>query len=260
MPKKKRTKTRVRHAFVPDTQITPHSDTRHVLAAGQYLAEMKPDKVIIAGDWWDLHSLNTYDKPGDKGWEDRDLGDDLIAGNEAMDMFLKALRKPRGYNPEVYFTEGNHEYRLTRAAQSAAGRTFSAFLNPENAFQVQAHRLNFAPFLDILEIDGIMYSHYFHNPDSKMTNPIGGSIQNRLWKLGKSFCAGHEQVAIHGQVYTAQGDRRCGVVCGRFYQEDLEYLGPQKAKQSWSGIYVLNDVKNGAFDMLPVSMEYLLDE
>jgi hypothetical protein len=246
--------------MIPDTQLTPESDIRHIEAAGRYLAEMRPDKVIIIGDWWDLHSLNTFDKAGSKGWEAKDLAADLECGNEAMASFLKALRKPRGYSPEVIFTEGNHEYRATRAAESPDAIKFRKYLDPNTIFKVRQHKIKFQNFLDIVVIDGIMYSHYFHNPDSKMTNPIGGSIQNRLWKLGGSFCAGHEQVAIHGQVYTALGHRRCGIVCGRFYQEDMEYLGPQKAKQSWSGIYVLNDVKDGSFDMLPVSMEYLIDE
>ena len=246
--------------MIPDTQLMPGCNLDHIESAGRYLAEMKPDTVVIIGDWWDLHSLNTFDKAGSKGWEGKDLAIDLEIGNEGMATFLRHLRKPRGYNPRVVFTEGNHEYRATRAAESPDFIKFRDYLVPEKIFNTKKHKLEFHEFLDIVTIDGVCYSHYFHNPDSKMTNPIGGSIQNRLWKLGHSFCAGHEQVAIHGQVYTALGQRRCGVVCGRFYPDDMEYLGPQKAKQSWSGIYILNDVKAGDFDIMPISMEWLLDE
>jgi hypothetical protein len=40
-------------------------------------------------------------------------------------------------------------------------------------------------------IDGVHYSHYFSNTHSG--KPIGGSIDNRLNKIGHSFVAGHEQ-------------------------------------------------------------------
>lgn len=257
---KRRRKSTKKIAYVPDTQITPETDTSHIMAAGRYLADQKPDTIVIAGDWWDMHSLNSFDKPGAKKWEDMDVQADYDCGNEAMAAFTRLIRKPRGYNPEIIITLGNHEHRIIRASESPEGRKFgSSILNYDNLALAKSKVQTF-PFLTIVKKEGIMFSHYFNNPDSKMTNPIGGSIQNRLWKLGNSFCAGHEQLAIHGQVYTATGERRCGIVSGRFYQEDLDYLGPQKAKQSWSGIYILNEVNNGSFDAMPVSMEYLLDE
>ena len=254
----KRRRSTKRYAYIPDVQITPDTDVTHIEACGRYLREMKPDRIILAGDWWDMHSLETFSKEGSKDWESKNIKADYECGNEALAMFTRLVRT-RAYNPVIEMTLGNHEYRIIRAAESPFGQKFKEFLNYDHLAtkkcKVHAH-----PFLEIIVRDGVMFSHYFNNPDSKMTNPIGGSIQNRLWKLGDSFCAGHEQVAIHGQVYTATGQRRCGIVAGRFYQEDLDYLGPQKSKQSWSGIYILNEVNNGSFDAMPVSMEYLLDE
>ena len=61
------------HAFVPDTQVHSETDIRHIVAAGRYLADKKPDVIILAGDWWDMPSLNSYDKPGCKDWEMRDV-------------------------------------------------------------------------------------------------------------------------------------------------------------------------------------------
>jgi hypothetical protein len=43
---------------------------------------------------------------------------------------------------------------------------------------------------------------------------------------------------------------------GIFYNHDEEYLNPQ-TNGSWSGIWMLNEVNNGSFDELPVSMNYL---
>ena len=177
-------------------------------------------------------------------------------------LFLKEVRKPRAYKPEVHFCIGNHEQRIIRAANSPEGRQYGGWLN-YGQLQLGRFKVTMHDYLTIVTLDGIMFSHYFHNPDSKMTNPISGTIRNRLRKLGHSFCAGHEQDAMHDQIFTAIGERRCGVVAGRFYEDDhpaVEYLGPQKIRHSWSGIYMLNEVNNGSFDPMPLSMEFLLDE
>jgi len=43
---------------------------------------------------------------------------------------------------------------------------------------------------------------------------------------------------------------------GIYYQHDEEYLNPQ-TNGSWSGLWVFNEVTNGSFDEMPVSMTYL---
>jgi hypothetical protein len=48
-----------------------------------------------------------------------------------------------------------------------------------------------------------------------------------------------------------------GLVSGKFYQHDEDYRGPQKNKE-WSGINILNDVRRGDYDIMPLSQKYLL--
>ena len=60
----------MKHAMIPDTQIYPGSDVTHIAAAARYLRKHKPEKIILIGDWWDMPSVSSYDRPGDKGWED----------------------------------------------------------------------------------------------------------------------------------------------------------------------------------------------
>ena len=252
----------MRHAFIPDTQITAISDTTHITAAANYLHEKRPDKIIIIGDWWDMASLSSYDKPGAKGWEDKNYKADIESGREAMDMFLRTVKgKQRKWKPEVFFCYGNHEERILRAAEDPAMRKFDSTLVDDYFGLVHDYTLPIvsAGFLDIMTIDGILYSHYFVNPDSLYGNPLGGTVKNRLHKLGHSFSMGHQQTYMTGEVFTATGVRRRGLVAGRFYQEALDYLGPQKSQQSWSGIIIKNEVQNGDYDMCEVSMRYLLE-
>ena len=50
-----------------------------------------------------------------------------------------------------------------------------------------------------------------------------------------------------------------GLFAGIYYQHDEEYLNPQ-TNGSWSGLWVFNEVDNGTFDEMPVSMSYLRGE
>jgi hypothetical protein len=244
--------------MIPDTQIHGDVPTNHIVAAGRWIREhCKPkDRIIIIGDWWDFPSLSSYDEPGSIGWEDKDLDADFEAGNQAMYKFFKAIgKKASGF--QFDFIEGNHEHRLTRAASSADARRFGSKVFSKSRLNLE--RCKFHPFLRIIEREGISYSHYFSDPNGHSDRPIGGTIQNRLRKLMGSFVMGHQQEHRFDQLMTVKGKFIHGLVSGKFYQHDEGYRGPQKNKE-WSGINVLNDVRNGEYDIMPLSQRYLLKE
>ena len=251
----------MKHAMIPDTQIYPGSDVTHIAAAARYLRKHKPEKIILIGDWWDMPSVSSYDRPGDKGWEDKCVEADLDAGWSAMRTFLCGLRTSK-YNPEIHYLVGNHEERIVRASNSADMRRVGSLLNLEKVILTPLNSLGVVthPFLTILELDGICYSHYFVNPTSLFSNAIGGTIESKLKNLGHSFTMGHQQKKQTGEIYTCTGKRRRGLVCGRFYPDYHDYLGPQKNSQSWSGILLKHEVFDGDYDLMEVSMDYLLKE
>ena len=251
----------MKHAMIPDTQIFPGSKTEHIIAAGKYLRKHKPDKIIIIGDWWDMPSLSSYDKPGDKGWETKDVQEDLDVGWEAMNKFLSTVRT-KTYDPEIHYCVGNHEDRISRAADSAGMRMLGKYLYLDELILSPLRKLNLKThsFLEVVQLNGICYSHYFVNPSSLLSNPIGGTIENKLKNLGHSFSMGHQQQKQTGEVYTCTGQRRRGLVCGRFYQDYHSYLGPQKNAQSWSGILMKHEGFQGDYVLMEVSMSYLLKE
>ena len=251
----------MKHTMIPDTQIFPKSKTEHIVAAAKYIRRHKPDRIIIIGDWWDMPSLSSYDTPGDKGWEDKDVKEDVAIGWKLMKKFLSAVRSPK-YSPEIHFAVGNHEDRITRAENSAEMRAMGGFLSLKETIleplqELDVHTHN---YLDIFVLDGICYSHYFVNPTSLFANPIGGTIESKLKNLGHSFTMGHQQHKQSGELFTCTGERRRGLVCGRFYQDQHAYLGPQKNAQSWSGILMKHEVSKGDYDLMEVSMAYLLKE
>jgi hypothetical protein len=247
-----------RHLWIPDTQLKPGVDTRHIDWAAQAILDYRPEVIVVAGDWWDMPSLNGHVTPGSIEREGARYVADVEVGNEAFRRLVAPMiaerarlsnNKKRQWNPVCKFLFGNHEDRITRAVK--ADPRLEGVLSLEH---LETPGFDRHSFLEIVEIDGIAYSHYFSNTHSN--RPIGGSIDNRLNKIGKSFVQGHEQGLLYGIKQFPGNLTRHGLVAGSYYLHDEQYRGAQ-SNGEWRGIVVLNGVSEGAYDVMPVSMKYL---
>lgn len=247
-----------RHLIVPDTQVRPGVDTSHIEWAAQAIVDYRPDVIVHLGDHWDFPSLNSHEEPGSVSLENTRLQADLDAGNEAFarlcapmlarQKILREARKKR-WEPRCVFLGGNHEDRIDRIAKN----------EPKWQGVIGSHlcqTLHFErhPFLAIVEIDGISYSHFFAATHSG--RPLGGSVENRLSRIGRSFVQGHEQGLLYGMKQFPGGLRRQGIVAGSFYLHDEQYRGPQ-CNGEWRGVICLNEVRDGTYDIMPLSIDYL---
>lgn len=253
-----------RHLFIPDTQVKPGVGLDHLRALGNYIVAKKPDVIIHIGDHADMPSLSTYEKKGNKYFHDKSYQADIESAKEGMVALLTPLwvynerqRKNRKaqYTPRMVMCLGNHEERINRAvaANPVLEGTFSIKDLCYEEFGWEVH-----DYLDIVEIDGIFYSHYFVNPDSMMATPVGGTVDNKLKQLAHSFSMGHQQKRQYGTRFTANGKELHGLVCGSFYMHDEDYLGPQKNRQYWRGVIMCNEVNEGMYDPCFISIDYLI--
>lgn len=248
-----------RHLWIPDTQVKPHVPLDHFRWIGLYWLEMRPDVVIHAGDHADMHSLSHWDQGRKKG-EGARYQDDIDAANYAWHLLNEPLqehnaRKRRWkealYNPEKHITLGNHEHRITREVEN----------NPKLERKLSTDDLNFReygwtvhPFLKPVELDGVWYAHYFYNPTTG--KPWGGMMETRIKNVGHSFTQGHQQEKRTGERYLGNGTVHRGLVCGSAYLHDEDYRGPQ-ANNEWRGIFIKNEVRNGNYDLMEVSLDFL---
>ena len=240
------------HAVIPDPQIAPDTPISHLPAAGRFIAEYRPEVIVILADWYDMPSLSSYDM-GKKKAEGRRYRQDIDAGNRGMDVFMNEVLRPAGYNPEIHFTTGNHEQRIMRHIEA----------NPHLAGQIGYHDFNLDDygivqhdFLEIANIDGVRYSHYFANQFSG--KPIGGSVDNKMNKLGFSFTMGHVQKLEFCRRDSHDGTVLQGLVAGAFYQHDEDYKGPQ-GNHHWRGICYKNQVQDGQYDLEVWSLDKLME-
>jgi hypothetical protein len=247
-----------RHLIIPDAQIKAGSRTEHVKWAAKAIVEYLPDVIVVIGDWWDLSSLSGHEEPGSIHMEGSRLKDDIEEGNRAFEDLVVPMNaererrvagKRKQWNPECHFLFGNHEHRLARLVNSTPKFDGLLTMDLMRTPGFQRH-----PFLKIVEIDGIKYCHYFPNPFSG--KPIGGTIVNRLNHIGSTFVQGHQQGFMSASKQYPDHVKH-GIVCGRFYLDHEHYRPEDVQRSEWSGIVVLNQVRNGDFDLMSLRMDYL---
>ena len=79
-----------------------------------------------------------------------------------------------------------------------------------------------------------------------------------LNRIGDSFVQGHVQGMKYGNRMYPTGKIRHGLVAGSFYQHDEDYRGAQgRTQHHWNGIIALNDVRDGNYELMPLSIDYL---
>ncbi len=248
----------MKHLVIPDVQIRPGDNTDFLYNIGRYIVEKQPDVIICIGDFADMPSLSSYDV-GKKAYEGRRYLNDVQAVQDAMGQLLTPLwtynaqQKRNGkkqYRPRMELTLGNHEERINRAVNSDA--KLEGILSIDN-LRYEAYGWKVHPFLEVVIIDGVAYSHYF------VTGVAGrpaGTAAAQIRKTNMSCIAGHQQGLHIATAHRADGALLTSVIAGSCYEHNEDYLGPQGNKH-WRGILMLHEVNNGAFDLMPVSLDYL---
>lgn len=248
----------MKHFVIPDVQVRDGDDFTFLSNIGKYIVEKQPDVIVCLGDFADMPSLSSYDV-GKKSFEGRRYGKDLGAAVEAMADLLEPLNnynyrqllnKKKRYSPRMVFTLGNHEHRINRAVES----------DPKLEGILSTEQLQYAecgwevyPFLDVVVIDGIAYSHYF---TSGLLGRPATSAAAQLSKKHMSCVAGHQQGLQIATGHRADGKRLTSIIAGSCYEHNEDYLGPQ-GNNHWRGCLMLHEINDGQFDLMPVSLDYL---
>lgn len=247
------------HLVLPDCQIRAGDDTGFLTAIGKYIIKKQPDTIICIGDFADMPSLSSYDV-GKKSFEGRRYKLDIEASINAMQALLKPINefnerarknKEKQYKPRMVLTLGNHENRINRAVNDDA-KLEGVLSTKDLRFEEFGWEVH--DFLDVVIIDGVAYSHYF------VTGVAGrpaSSAAAQFRKTNMSCVAGHQQGL---QIHTgnrADGALLTSIIAGSCYEHDEDYLGAQGNKH-WRGFLVLHDVNEGEFDLMPVSLDWVV--
>jgi hypothetical protein len=236
-------------AYIPDVQSKPGVSPKFLTNVGRYIAEKEPDIVVCAGDFADMPSLSSYDK-GKKAFEGRRNKADIQAATHAMECLEAGFDTNIEWyrDAQMHMLIGNHEERIERAVNNQAELEGLISYNDLPYDHWTVH-----PFLDVVTIGGIAFSHYFTS--GPMGRPVG-TAQRLLTTKHQSCIAGHQQGRQIATSFRADGTPITAVIAGSCYEHDEAYMGPQ-GNRYWRGILMLHEVKNGSFDEMFVSLPYL---
>jgi hypothetical protein len=205
-----------------------------------------------------MPSLSSYDK-GKKSFEGRRYKRDVEAAQFAMQAFLGPLNeynemrrknKKAEYKPRLVLTLGNHEARISRACDDDP--KLDGVLSLKDLAYAE-YGWEVYPFLERVIIEGVAFSHYFTT--GTMGRPAGTAAA-QLRKANMSCVAGHQQGKQIAYATRADGRTITSIIAGSCYEHEEPYLGAQ-GNQHYRGFLMLHEVRDGAFDEMWVSIQYI---
>lgn len=236
------------HLVIPDAHAHPDFHNKRFTWLGKLVADIKPDTVIMIGDWADMPSLCTYDY-GTKGYEGRRYLKDIEAAIDAQEKFFKPIRAKKKKLPRFIMLEGNHEHRIERAISTDAAR-LEGIISLDD-LQYKDYGWEFVPYYGstpgVAEVDGVAYAHYFTS--GIMGRPIGGvhPAYQLIHKQYQSCTQGHTHTTDYCVRTNATGRDLHGLVCG-VYQDYIADFAGEANMMWWRGVIVKRDVTLGTYD------------
>lgn len=240
---------------IPDPHAKPGVNNNRFLWAGRMAVEKQPEVIVCLGDFYDMPSLCSYDR-GKKEFEGRRFNADIAAGIDGLGKFNEPIaaynkRRTRAkkvkYSPRKIMLIGNHEQRIARAA--SLHPEFEGVLSYA-ALKFEEHGWEVVPFLKAVEVDGILYSHYFVSGvkgESISGVNVAGSL---LAKNMLSSTCGHNHTLDWAVRTTPTGRTAMGLSAGCYLDPgQKEDYAAATDFQWWRGLVMKNNIKNGAYDL-----------
>lgn len=138
-----------------------------MLWLGRWCADMAPDYIVQLGDWLTLDSLSTHANPGSiTKMIQPPVHDDLVAGEQSLQMFTKGLG---GYGGKRIIVYGNHEYRAHRYEDRFPELQGVIVGRLDGLFEAADFRI--VPYGEYVFIEGVGFTHHVNNT---LGRPYGG--------------------------------------------------------------------------------------
>lgn len=248
----------MRILVIPDVQVKEGVSREHLPWVGKAICEYRPDVVVNLGDFADMPSLSSHDIKGSKYFEGLRYKNDVEVSKKAMKEMLEPLRslqqtqkanKHKVYKPRMVMLLGNHENRIDRAVNNnptLEGLISTKDLGYEKDWEVH-------DFLHPVFINGVGFNHYW--PVGAMGRPAASSTAI-INKLHMSCVAGHQQGKQVSYGKRADGKSITSIIVGSYYLHDESYMD-QLSNRHWRGLLVMNEVSDGHFDEMFLSIDYL---
>jgi len=247
----------MRIMVIGDSHCKPGVSNARYTWLGRMALDYEPDVIVDMGDWNSMDSLCSYDK-GKKEFEGRRYKHDIACGIDAREKFQepiddhnKRLKVDVRYTPRKVSLIGNHEVRIVKATMYTPELDGVISLDDLRLEEFGWERHD---FLELVEIGGVLFSHYLKNKGAAPTAVSGKyHAAKMLAMVHKSICVAHSHNENYAIDNLHDGTKIIGLVAGCYFEHHEDYAG-QDNKGWWRGINILNNVKKGNFDLEQVSI------
>lgn len=170
------------HFITGDGHTAPYQNLDRYKYLGFYLAKTQPDVWVDLGDLVTFDSCSFFDVPR---LEKTTAKEDLDAADAALCLVEHEIErhnesqrkmKKAQYRPRKVFCHGNHEFRFNRRMQQDAD-VLGSLVNLDDLLRLNERFDDVVQYRDLIEINGILYSHAVHNSLGK---PMGGVTRGRM--------------------------------------------------------------------------------
>lgn len=235
--------------ILPDSHAHYEYDNSRFLALGKLIIDERPDIIVNLGDMADMSSLSSYDT-GHADFEGRRYHKDIEAVIDAQQKLFQPIkdynrRNHKAYHPRLEMCLGNHEFRIQRATNEDPKLEGTISLSD---LKYEAFGWNVHPFLEVLLIGQIAFSHYFVS--GVAGRPISGeSIGKTLCnKLHASSVIGHNHTFDLAERTIITGNRIFGLSAGCYVHENyVEDWCRQAVKLWWRGVIILDELDGNGY-------------
>ena len=244
---------------VGDCHVSTEEDLSRFDYANELIMEKRPDIIVLMGDFVTLNCLSFWDKDKRQRMEGRRYHEEIANANKALDMMFHGLyeeknrlrkNKKKLYIPDIIYLEGNHEDRLNRYLE--VDPIFQGQVGIAQDLRLVERAISWIDYRDYYYYNGIGFTHIPHNA----VRPVSGKyhVFKAMDCTIQSVVYGHthklETACRHvpGMVHLQQV-----LSCGGYFDEDEEYTNGMLTNY-WKGLILLNNYKEGRFDMETYSL------
>lgn len=239
-------------AHVDPKQAKANKGLERFTWANKYIHDIKPDRVVIIGDFFTMDSVSSHNNGKFLTKENLRYSLDLMAGEAG----LQLLDVPK--NTELIFTEGNHEERSRRYLEGVP-ELEGTLPTPEDVTRGVYPDVKWVPYKEFHTYRGVGFTHVPFNEGGK---PVAGktATARALDLCDTSVVFGHTHkldvacVHRHGGRHLVQA-----INVGCFFAHVDDYaLGT--VTSYWRGLVTLNHYDHGRVDVETLALGRLRRE
>ena len=222
--------------FIPDCHVPYHDKAAFnlMLKAGKAL---KPDHVIILGDFADFYGVSSHSKDPNRALK---LKEEIEATKEALDQVIALGAKNN------VFVAGNHEDRLERYLRDRAPELFN-FISIPKILELKEKGFKYTPYKQAYKIGKLNVTH---------DTGVAGRFAHykALDTFQHNIIIGHTHRIGYAVEGDAQGSRHATAMFGWLGDvNEIDYLHQVKARKDWSLGFGIGhmDTKTGVVYLTP---------